>query len=149
MVPNRAKHHKLSYAIYFFYFRWIDGKFFLHIKTSQSICFASQLNGFYMLGSLVINDWKDFWEILYGRIFVRSVHYCLLPVGSSLYLIVSIKHESNVWNLSKVNNINTRTMSLISFLASFIRCSGFSNVEFEQKNGSWDRAMYRNSAVIN
>ena len=57
-----------------------------------------------------------------------------------LIKFINGKKQSNVWNLFKVNNKDTRTISMLFwclyyyFKTNFTHCSGVSIVEFEQEN---------------
>ena len=59
------------------------------------------------------------------------------------------KHKNNVWNMFKVNNKETRTMSMTSFWflycllwIYFTHCSSVSIVDFEQVNVGWEGKVY-------
>ena len=57
-----------------------------------------------------------------------------------LFKFINGKKQSNVWNLFKVNNKDTRIISMVFwclyyyFKTNFTHCSGVSIVEFEQEN---------------
>ena len=67
----------------------------------------------------MVSAWWEHWPLMSEKVFGKyyRVAFCqasTFPFSSSLYLIVSIKHQNNVWNMLK------GTMSLKSFLSHIV-----------------------------
>ena len=90
-----------------------------------------------------INIYLGLWFVVH--IFVSRI----IPAGirkiPAVLENIQWKHQSNAWDIFKVNNKETRTVSLTLFgclfvnieYTGFTHCSGVSIVNFEQVNTGW------------
>ena len=100
-------------------------EYFLKILFSEEFTCA-EANGFFARGSCAASCAASYDSQPNGHLLVQSKEW---------------KHQSNVWNLFKLKNENTRTMPIMSLWClycqlwtDFRHCSDISIIDFEELN---------------